>query len=257
MPYITPPPSKRRSRGVFHKRRQPIYYEDVYGVEKNEEERFDRNPDRCETESESESDYETDESPIRTKVSQRLPPRLKRKREVRDTGDEQETSEGLFVSEDEGDTVRYKIAPNVNSKRSIPVPRMTPKKFGIFGSRTYRKEAEKTTVPNDDQPRPEEQSSKKAEPREQRGRIKRPASRQLLKKQLADLDKSKKEARKAELAQQKAAKEAKKARKVKVKTMTIKGGSKKLKQANGFFRSLSVYIDNDEIDFDEYERFDD
>ncbi|KAF2173333.1 hypothetical protein M409DRAFT_17273 [Zasmidium cellare ATCC 36951] len=251
MAYLTPPSSKRKNRSVFNKHRQPIYYEDLYG-EMNKDEEFDRYPDKCETESESERDFETDESPLQRKSSQRPSRSLKRKRGEQDTG--QDSNDGLLVSEDEDNGTQYKIAPKLNSKRSIPVPPMTPKKFGMFGSKDHTKKAQKATLPDNEKAQPEEPSPKKANTRERTGRIKRSASRQLLKQQLADLDKSKKEARRTERARQKAAKASKGA--VKVKKMRVKGGSR-LKQAGGMSKSLLVYIDNDDIDREEYERFDD
>lgn len=123
MPYPTPPPTVRK--GMFTRTRQPEYYEDLYG-ERNAEEAFDRHPDICESESDSEDEDTKDFS--KYKLYQRL------------FGEDGKKASEIAQFEDaKDDEPKYKIAPRLNSHRSIAVPApkkklLTPKKFGMFGA---------------------------------------------------------------------------------------------------------------------------
>lgn len=215
MSYSTPPSTVRK--GIFTRTRQPEYYEDLYG-ERNAEEAFDRHPDICESESDSED--EDTKSFSKYKLYRRLP------------GENGKKANEVSQFEDtKGDKPKYKIAPRLNSRRSVAVPApkkklLTPKKFGLFGA-SFQKGAqddsdsneedvprtkEKTVAlepividDSDDETSEYEEEDEAPAPilfsdvpvrpettRVKQGRIKRPEHRQLISQQLAEQAKAKK-----------------------------------------------------------------
>lgn len=152
----------------------------------------------------------------------------------------------------------------------------------MFAGQKHANEAEIALASTPEPARTEGQSPERnraIEP-ESGKRIKRPASRRLLKQQLAQHDKAKKEALRAERASERAAKEVKKAARVGLKGKATKGApklhwnevrhivkendknrankekrTKKSKEAK-VRKSPIVLIDNSDIDPGEYRRFD-
>lgn len=277
MSHLTPPPGKLKTRGFFKKYTQPTYYEDLHGT-MNKDEAFDRYPDNCESESDDdhdEDDVEEEETDLRRSKRVKVSPRRLRSREMKGEVRDRDDGEGggLFVSEDEqendgeGVEVRHKIAPNINSRQSIQIPlspKMTPKKFGMFGGGGNRQYDD---LPTDEKhAETKKPTSAKNKAKEVSGRrIKRPAGQELLKKQLADKARSRKEALRAERDQRK--KGEKKNKEIKGKPgktphkqvhwndIRHQIRAKLLKQAEK--KKLYVLIDNSGIDMNEYERFDD
>ncbi|EME87815.1 uncharacterized protein MYCFIDRAFT_75652 [Pseudocercospora fijiensis CIRAD86] len=127
----TPPPTEKKAQGMFAERQRKLrYYEDAYG-RRNADEGAEGRQDLCESEPDSEDEVQRDEQHRRKTPGRQS--HVDRSSEPEES-DDSEISESVYL-----DRPQYKIAPNVNGKRSLTeqeydTAKSDQQRLGMFGS---------------------------------------------------------------------------------------------------------------------------